>query len=141
MPTAKQIPHEHFIMALSVLVIALSGVILTSYPMGAEASKAIQTRSRVFCADSNQINPAVQGMAALVKTDPQDPTRLITLIEKSDACIGRQTVREYYCQKNSVSIISKIIACPKDLICDNGACIQPLPVSPSSSSTAVISTQ
>lgn len=134
MSAAKHIPHEHFIMALSALVIALSSVILTSHPVEAETNPESRTM-RVYCSGPDQINIQVKNTTALIKTDFRNPSIKNTIIEKTSTCIGRRTVREYFCVKTNTGISSKIMICDKDLICDDGACVKPAPAPEASTNT------
>lgn len=136
MSAVKQIPHEHFIVALSALVMALSVVIFASYPAGAEPNAGNRAQARVFCEDSDQMDTTSRGTSVLFKANPQNSALKTAIVEKTDVCIGRRTVREYYCDRNNTGIASKIIACAKDLICDNGACIKPSPLPTASASSS-----
>ncbi len=115
------IPHEHFIMALSFFIIALSGVILINKPVSAKNTLK-RPAVVVVCQDPDQSNPNIQGTTVLTEinntTDNQETKSLQT-----DACVNADTVREYVCGPKGQTITSKLSFCGNGRACSNGACL------------------
>lgn len=119
-PAVYHIPHEHFIVALSFLVIALAGVVFTQ--SSAEAAKApAKTSVTVSCSDPDDLN--VTTKATVTRTQINNKTKKATVTKKTDACVSKTVVREYACSKTN-TITSKVIVCPSGTKCQKGACAE-----------------
>lgn len=134
-PTVHHIPHEHFIMALSLFVIALSSVLLTSdtavsrttsesvlgvtIAAGGSSGYSSSTPPAYACVDSDGGGNASGYTAGSVRvTDSMNNT--ITL---SDECFNATAVKEYYCSTTTTDPGYRTIneTCYNGY-CQNGAC-------------------
>lgn len=119
---ANHIPHEHFIVAFSFLVIALSGIITTTATV--DAAK-VPTKKKIAyiasCIDPDKRNIATKGTTAITRYEKLNRTNNSTVSSKTDSCVNAKSVREYLCSGGKItSVVSK---CPKNYSCFNGACI------------------
>jgi hypothetical protein len=129
-PHYHHIPHEHFIVALSFLVISLSGIIMGFGQASAQGGR--QPVSNTVCSDSDggkDIKTA--GKTTLTKTNSQNPKIKTITSSKTDACVGAAGVREYFCTvRNGQGVISsQVISCGSKGYCSKGACITRSPIS------------
>lgn len=130
MEAPKHISHEHFIVATSMLVIALAGFILTTNTV---YSKPLPSVWEIRCTDVDGQDQTSLGTVKLERVNRNNPTKKTLVSQKTDACASTAQVREYSCtfEKKSKTnhITSKIIGCDTGQICKQGACI-PAPISP-----------
>ncbi len=121
-PQVYHIPHEHFIVALSFLVISLTGIILTQ---GSADAAKLPVKAKVTyttnCSDPDGLDVTSKGTVAQTKID-NSAKRVKSVTKKTDVCISKKVVREYFCGKNNV-INSKIVSCPTNSECKQGACV------------------
>lgn len=119
-PSVYHIPHEHFIVALSFLVIALVGIV---FALGtAEAQSPARPKTMGVCSDSDQLDLTTKGTVMLTQFNVRGA--VVASSTKTDLCISKNVIREYYCTKKN-RVTSKTTRCPKQSVCQDGACIVP----------------
>ncbi len=118
---ANHIPHEHFIMALSFLVIALSGIITTVHSVEAKAPVKKRVVYTSSCVDPDKRNIATKGTTALVKYNKLNRADSTTIKSNTDTCVNATSIREYTCTKGKIT--SFVSRCPASHGCFNGACV------------------
>lgn len=135
---ANHIPHEHFIMALSFLIIALSGIITTVNQAEAKTTVKKRVVYTSSCVDPDKRNIATKGTTALIKYDKQNRKDSSLVKSNTDSCINTTTVREYIC--NVRKITSFNYRCPDDFGCYNGACLAKKLIPTNTSTPTILNT-
>lgn len=76
--------------------------------------KAKTITQQVTCSDTDGADLSVKGtVSGTVQNSP---------FTKTDVCISKKVVNEYYCDANQIAQ-SKNYACPEGYNCQNGACV------------------
>lgn len=112
----NHVPREHFIVAFSALVIALSGIILTG-----PSVQAATPVTQYSCKDSDGgLKADVAGKT--VRSQVNTRTKLSNVLRtEKDYCKNKNVLVEYGCSKDA--IVSKTIPCGRDQLCQAGACV------------------